>query len=188
MTTVLTTKATAEDLLKLSGEEGRYELVEGEIVDMGASGARHGGIGTRLARRLGNWVEEHQLGEVYTPDTGFEIGENVRIPDVAFVSAVRIPETGEPMGFWPFAPDLAVEVISPSDIYEDVMVKLAEYFAAGTRHVWLMSIKARTVSVYRSLTAVTVFGENDELEAEDLFPGFRCRVSDLFKQPVARSQ
>jgi Uma2 family endonuclease len=186
MTTVLTAKATAEDLLKLSGEDGRFELVEGEIVDMGGSGARHAGTGSRLDRRLGNWVEERQLGELYT-EAGFEIGENIRVPDVAFVSAARIPETGEPEGFWPLAPDLAVEVISPNDVSEKVMAKLAEYFAAGVRQVWLLSAETRTVSVYRSLTEVTVFGENDELEAEDLFPGFRCRVADLFKQPVARS-
>ena len=188
MATVLTTKATAEDLLKLSGEDSRYELVNGEIVNMGASGARHGGVGIRLAIRLGLWVEEHQLGAVYAPDTGFEIGENVRIPDVAFISAARIPETGEPEGFWPFAPDLAVEVISPSDIFAKVMEKVAEYLAAGVKQVWLLSPEMRAVMVYRSLTDVKVFSENDELAAEDLLPGFRCRVSDLFKQPVARSQ
>jgi Uma2 family endonuclease len=187
MTTVLAPRATAKDLLRLAGEDGRFELVEGEIVNMGASGARHGGIGVRLVRRLGNWVEEHQLGEVYTPDTGFEIGENVRIPDVAFVSAARIPDTGEPIGFWPFAPDLAVGVISPHDVYDRVLMKTAEYFAAGVRQVWVISAEMRTVSVYRSPTVVQIFDEEDELEADDLFPGFRCRVSDLFKSPVARS-
>ena len=72
---------------------------------------------------------------MYGPDTSFQIGANERLPDVAFVAADRIPAWGEPEGMWPFAPDLAVEILSPTDLYEKVSGKIREYFAAGVRQV-----------------------------------------------------
>ncbi len=108
------------------------------------------------------------------------------MPDVAFVSAARIPPEGEPETAWPIAPDLAVEVISPNDPYEQVHLKLREYFAAGVREVWLVSMAQRTVTIHHSpsLTDTVTLTENDELTSEALLPGFRCRVAELFKQPA----
>ena len=103
-----------------------YEIVAGQPEEKIMGGARHGGVGARLIVRLGSHVEAYQLGGVYGPHTTFQIGENQRIPDVAFVAASRFPVEGEPEGIWPIAPDLAVEIISPYDLYEKVISKVEE--------------------------------------------------------------
>ncbi|MGH9838594.1 MAG: Uma2 family endonuclease [Blastocatellia bacterium] len=112
-----------------------FELVNGVPEEKEMAGARHGGVGSRLHRRLGNFVEENNLGEVYGPDTTFLIGENQRMPDCAFVPAEKIPPEGEPEGIWEIAPDLAVEVVSPNDLFEKVQDKIWNYFNAGVKQV-----------------------------------------------------
>ena len=109
-----------------------------------------------------------------------QIGQNERLPDLAFVAAVRMPEGGEPEGIWPIAPDLAIEVISLNDLWEKVQSKVQEYFAAGVRQVWLVSWQQGTVSIYNSPTHVIILTEEDTLTSPALLPGFSCRVSDLF--------
>ena len=96
-------------------------------------GARHSGVGVRLITRLGLHVEANSLGGVYGPDATFKIGQNERLPDVAFVSASRIGSEGEPEGIWQIPPDLAVEILSPIDLFEKVISNVHEYFAAGVR-------------------------------------------------------
>jgi Uma2 family endonuclease len=156
-----------------------YEIVDGQWEEKMA-GARHGRTIMRLGARLQLFVEEHSLGDLYSPDTTFQIGQNERLADLAFVSAARIPADGVPEGKWEFAPDLAVEVVSPNDFWQKVNRKVHEYFAAGVRQVWLVSTDEREVSIYDSPTQITVLTENDELSSEALLPGFRCRVSDIF--------
>jgi Uma2 family endonuclease len=161
-----------------------YEIVAGQPEEKTRGGARHGGVGARLIVRLGSHVEAHQLGGIYGPDTTFQIGENQRIPDVAFVSAARLPAGGEPEGIWPMAPDLAVEIISPNDLYERVISKVEEYFVGGVRQVWLISPEHKTLTIYHTPTHTTILTEADDLVSEELLPGFRCRVADLFRSPV----
>ena len=181
--------------LALDDDDKIYEFVDGQWVEKDAPvegqtmpGARHGGIGTRLIIELGTHVKLNQLGGVYGPDTNFQIGNRERVPDLAFVSAARIPPEGEPETAWPIAPDLAVEVISPNDSFEQVHRKLREYFAAGVREVWLISMEQRTVMIYHSpvVAGVITLTEDDELTSAALLPGFRCRVAELFKQPAHR--
>jgi Uma2 family endonuclease len=160
-----------------------YELVAGQPEEKTMGGARHSGIGVRLSARLVYHVEAHQLGGVYGPDATFRIGENQRIPDVAFVAATRFPVEGEPEGIWPMAPDLAVEIISPNDLYERVISKVEEYLAAGVRQVWLISPEHKTVTIYSSPTHTTILTEVDDLVSEALLPGFRCRIAELFRSP-----
>lgn len=164
--------------------EKEYEVVAGQPEEKEMGGARHGGVGARLIIRLGGYVEAQHLGGVYGPDTTFQIGDNQRLPDVAFVSAARIPADGEPEGIWPLAPDLAVEIISPNDLSEKVTSKMKEYFAAGVRQVWLISPEHRTVIIHHSPTRTTILSEEDELVNDDVVPGFRCRISDLFQSPA----
>src|ERR671918_2181509 len=95
-----------------------YEVVAGQPEEKIMGGARHGGVGARLIVRLGSHVEANQLGGVYGPDTTFQIGENQRIPDVAFVSAARLPAAGETESILPMGPDLAGGNISPGDLFE----------------------------------------------------------------------
>ena len=104
----------------------------------------------------------------------------MRTPDAAGIARARIPATGVPTGYWPFAPDLAVEVTSPPDRFASVQTKIAEYFSAGTRLVWVVEPATRTVSVYRSPHNVQTLGEDDELSGEGVLPGFRWAVRRLF--------
>jgi Uma2 family endonuclease len=160
-----------------------YEIVAGQPEEKDMGGARHGGIGVRLIVRLASYVEAHQLGGVYGPDTTFQIGENQRIPDMAFVSTARFPPEGEPEGIWLMAPDLAVEIISPNDLYEKVISKIEEYFAGGVRQVWLISPEHKTVTIYHAPTRTTILTEADDLVSEEILPGFRCQIADLFRSP-----
>lgn len=164
--------------------EKEYEIVDGQPEEKEMGGAKHGGVGTRLIIELGMHVKIYRLGGVYGPDTTFQIGRNERLPDVAFITAARIPADGEPEGIWPIAPDLAVEIISPTDLYEKVNSKVREYFAAGVRQVWVVSPEHRTVTIYRSSTQATILSEADELFEDDILSGFRCPISELFQNPA----
>lgn len=159
--------------------ERDYEVVDGRMEEKMA-GAKHGRVCARLIVRLGAHVEASDLGAIYTPDTTFQIGLNERLPDIGFVSSARIPEEGDPLGKWEIAPDLAVEVISPNDAWEKVNLKVAAYFAAGVSEVWLVSLGQRAVSIYNSPTQIRILSESDDLTSEQLLPGFRCRVGDIF--------
>jgi Uma2 family endonuclease len=174
--------ATASEII--IEPEKELELVNGQLVRKERGGAKHGGVGVRLSAELWMHVKPHKLGGVYGPDTTFKIGQNERLPDVAFVTAARIPEDGEPDGIWPIAPNLAVEIISPNDLFEKVLAKVNEYFAAGVRKVWLVSFEHKVVIVYHSPTQTTILTEADDLTGEELLPGFRCPVSELFQQPA----
>jgi Uma2 family endonuclease len=162
--------------------ERNYEFVNGEPEVKEMPGARHSGICGRLERRLGTFVETNTLGEVY-PEASFQIGGNERIPDLAFIAAERIPPEGEPETKWMIVPDLAVEVISPTDYYEKVHAKAMEYLNAGVKVVWIISPENQTITVYRSATNIMAFPPESELTCEDLFPGFRCPLSEIFKTP-----
>jgi Uma2 family endonuclease len=174
---------TAEELLAMPDDGRRYELVKGELVSMAAAGGRHGIIASRLDHRLRNFVEAHGLGEVCAAETGFRLTKDpdtVRAPDVSFITRQRLPAGEAPDGFWPFAPDLAVEVVSPSDRFDDVLSEVQEYLSAGTRLVWVFHPRTKTVMVYRANGEVVWVREQDELSGEDVLPGFRCRVAELF--------
>jgi Uma2 family endonuclease len=163
-----------------------YEIVNGQPEEKEMPGARHGGVSGRLAIELGIYLKANKLGELY-PETNFQIGQNERILDLAFVSAARIPPEGEPETKWPFAPDLAIEVISPTDMYEKVYAKALEYLAAGVKQVWLVSPEHHTITIYRSATDITAFPGESELQSEDLLPGFRCSLREIFKPPQTAS-
>ena len=166
--------------------EKEYEIVNGQPEEKEMPGARHSGVGTRLARRMGNFTESENLGEVYA-EASFQIGDNERIPDVAFVSMDRIPSEGEPETKWPFAPDLAIEVVSPNDIFDKLINKTKEYFAAGVKEVWLVSPEHEIVMIYRPPLRMMMLSAEDELVSEDLLPGFRCRAGEIFKSPAKTS-
>lgn len=156
-----------------------YEVVDGHPEEKAMPGARHAGVCGRLAITLGMYLKANQLGELYL-DASFQIGNNERIPDLAFVSAIRIPPEGEPITKWPMPPDLAVEVISLNDLYEKVQAKVLEYLTAGVQQVWLVSPEHRTLTVYRSPTNLVAFSGESELVSDDLFPGFRCPLREIF--------
>lgn len=175
---------TAEELLMLPDDGSRSELIDGFLVRMPPAGALHGGVAATVCRLVGEYVDRCDLGAVCATDTGFIVRrspDTVRAPDASFVARERIPPGGVPRGYWPFAPDLAVEVVSPNDRIEDLQQKIGEYFAAGGRLVWIMFTSTRTVHVYRSPHDVRGLSELDELSGEDVLPGFTCPVRRLFE-------
>jgi Uma2 family endonuclease len=180
--TTATKLITAEEFWRLPDEGGRRSLVRGVIEETMPPGARHGGIASILDRRLGGWSEQQRTGWVgiesgfildYAPDV-------VRAPDVSFVRAERIPPTGVPEGFWPLAPDLAVEVVSPSETAQAVREKISDYLAAGTLLVWVIYPKSREVVAHTPDGFARTFRATDILAAPDVLPGFACPVADLF--------
>jgi Uma2 family endonuclease len=187
MAAIQTTPAslmTAEELFQLPDDGYRYELVEGGLIRMPPAGAEYGDVTMNAGFLLKGYVKAHKLGVVSAAETGFILQrspDTVRAPDAAFVAMERIPPGGIPKGYWPFAPDLAVEVVSPNDRFDDVQEKVAQYFAAGTRLVWVVLAKTKSVLVYRSLHAVNSLSVDDELKGDDILPGFTCRVAELFE-------
>ncbi|HEX9001139.1 MAG TPA: Uma2 family endonuclease [Blastocatellia bacterium] len=156
-----------------------YEIVSGKPEEKEMPGAAHGVISARITIKLGIYLESNKIGEVFG-ETNFHIGNNQRIPDVAFVAAENIPAEGIPETAWPMPPDLAIEVISPNDLHEKVSDKILEYLEAGVRQVWLVSPKHRSLTIFRSQTDVKVFAGDSELVSEDLLPGFRCGLREIF--------
>ena len=178
------TLMTAAELLAMP-EDGfhRYELVKGELIAMAPAGGEHGAIGSRTDRRIGIFVEQNDLGEVFNADTGFivESGpDTVRAPDVSFVRKERIPADGIPKGFIPLAPDLAIEVISPSDSYTEVAEKVAQLLEAGTQLVVLIDPRTRTIALHHQSGAINRLAEADTLTFGDVLPGFECPITELF--------
>ena len=174
---------TAEELLNMPDDGYRYELVRGELRKMSPAGHVHGRYAWSIAFSMGGIVETNRLGEIYIADTGFVLAadtEHVRVPDAAFVRRERAEAVGDAPGFFPGPPDIAVEVISPSDRYTDVDEKVADLLDAGTLAVILVDPRRRVVKVHRSATDVVVLGEEDMLSVDDVVPGWRMRVEEIF--------
>ena len=155
-----------------------YEYVKGELVPMSPPTRIHSKISVKVIRYLDRYVDEHQLGEVHVEAT-FQVGERALKPDVAFVSTPRL-DGDENTGF-PIPPDLAIEVVSPSDVQWRVVDKAFAYLDAGTRRVWVLDPRSKTVTVYRSESDIALFTREDTLTGEDVVPGFACPVSQLFE-------
>ena len=167
----------AEELLR-SPARDRAELVQGVLRVSEPPGARHGQIATRLVARLYDFVDADALGTVLV-ETGFLIRRNpdtVRGPDLSFVSASRLAPDRVPSGFLPFAPDLAVEIVSPGDRDEELAAKVRDYLEAGSRLVWIIGSVGPTVTIHRVDRSTTGLGPGDVLTGEDVIPGFACSV------------
>jgi Uma2 family endonuclease len=175
---------TADDLLRMPHNGLRYELVKGELRAMTPGGHEHGRVAMRFTWRLAQHVENNQLGVVYAAETGFLIAKNpdtVRAPDVAFVSCNRLTEVKKSEGYWPGAPDLAVEVVSPNDTYTEVEEKAIAWLNAGTRMVLAINPRKRTVTVFRSLNTIFIVNEDSVLDLEEIVPGFQVAVQEIFR-------
>lgn len=172
---------TAEQLFQAPGL-GRSELVRGELIMMTPAGSEHGSIAINITVPLATHVKQQALGRVFSADTGFQIAsepDTVRSPDVAFVRADRL-ESPLTRGFFQGAPDLAVEVVSPSDRASEVLAKVYDWLDAGCRAVWVVEPETKTVTVYRSRSQIVVLGVADQLSGEDVVSGFNLSVAEVF--------
>jgi Uma2 family endonuclease len=161
--------------------DGRWELIDGEPIELSPAAGRSGWISGNVYRLLASHVRQSQLGWAFPPETGFVLFEDrqtVRSPDAAVVLGDRLAEL--PDSFVPMAPDLAVEVLSPSDRMADALAKVAMYLQAGTPLVWLVNPATRTVVVFRSETDPVTLGESDTLDGGDVLPGFSVPVAEIF--------
>ena len=179
----MASQMTADELLVMPHNGYCYELVQGELRQMSPAGRRHGRIAANVIGSLIAFVKKYNLGEVLSSETGFLLGtapDTVRAPDVSFVSRERAEATAEERGFFPGAPDLAVEVISPNDRYNEVAEKVSDWLRAGTAMVVVIDPHQRTATVYRASDDVCVLTEGDMLDGDDVVPGWEVPLADVF--------
>ena len=155
-----------------------YEYVKGELVPMSPPTRIHSKVSVKVIRYLDRYVDENQLGEVHV-EANFQVGERVLKPDVAFVSTPRL-DGDENTGF-PIPPDLAIEVVSPTDVQWRIVDKAFTYLNAGTRLVWVLDPRSQTVTVYRSQRDMVLLTYEDTLTGENVVSGFTCPVAQLFE-------
>jgi Uma2 family endonuclease len=173
---------TADQLFGMPDDGYRHELRYGELRRMSPPGARHGWIAARVAARLNAYAELHDLGVVLV-ETGFLLSRDpdlVRGPDVSFVRRGRVPADGLPLQYWPGAPDVAFEVVSPDDTDVEVKERADDLLRHGTGMVVVIEPDRLRVAVHHSARDVRILTEDDEFEGGDVLPGFRLAVRDLF--------
>jgi Uma2 family endonuclease len=172
---------TVEEFEQLPGDPRRKELVQGEVIESMPPGGKHGQVALTLAARLLEWVRRGDPGGYVAVEAGYMLGpDSVRGPDISYVSSSRIPDDGVPLNFWRLAPNLAVEVVSPSEPASVVQAKVRDLLTAGTSLVWVVYPQLREVVAFRPGASGPLFAEDGMLEDEAVLPGFRCPVADLF--------
>ena len=175
---------TAEELLRLPDDGLRHELVYGELRTMAPSGGEHGWVASNAHDSLSPFVRSRQLGHAFAAETGFLLARNpdlVRAPDVAFVRQERVEVVGRVRGYWPGAPDLAVEVVSPHDRPAEVEEKVGTWLAHGTRMVLAVYPDERLVRVHQPNLPPRELREVDTLDGGDVVPGWTVPVRALFE-------
>ena len=176
---------TADELLALpTGMGKRYELVAGELRVMSPSGWRHRVVVDNLEFLVGSFIRKHHLGRGFGAETGFLLKrdpDTVRAPDFAFIARNHLPATDPQEAYWPGAPDLAVEVLSPGDTMGEVDEKIEEWLAAGCAAVWVVDPKLQTVTIYQSPTNVQLKTAGETLVGDPVVSGFSCPVQDIFR-------
>ena len=180
---------TDEEFMALPDEGHRYEIVNGELIDMGNSGALHGYVCSLLLAALIGYIVPKKLGVILDSSTAFKMKNgNKRSPDIGFFAKERLQGMTElPTGFLEGAPDLAVEVLSPGNTVEEIDSKIAEYFDNGTRLIWVINPSQHYVLVYRSAQEPDrLLKSVDFLDGEEVIPGFTFPVANLF-QPLSFS-
>jgi Uma2 family endonuclease len=176
------TLLTVEDIEDRLAEGERIELIRGEVVPMAPTGYEHGKRSGRLATYLGSYVLEHGI---FAAEAGFVLErdpDTLLAPDLSFVRADREPPEGEQWRAASLAPDLVVEVLSPSDRASRVHDKVLTYLEAGVRLVWVVDPPRRTIQVFSQAdpSSSRILTVNDDLTGDDVLPGFRIPVAKIF--------
>ena len=180
-------KVWTEAELQALPEDGYiHEVVNGELVMSPKNNWYHGRICVRLVTALANFVSEHRLGAVLDSSTGFWMhNRNCRAPDISFVPKSRLAALGfkpKDKRFFPGAPDLAVEILSPNNTRAEIDERLRDFFSSGTRLAWIINPDTECVEICRALTQRKLLGSGAFLEGEDVLPAFRYPIANLFKE------
>ena len=183
MATTMTKLLTADDLLRLSGEGVRGELIRGVLHETMPAGYAHGKIAMKLGFFLNAFIIPRKLGSVTGSDSGVWLEhdpDTVREPDIAYFSVAKIPLNAMDSGYAEVPPDLVVEIVSPSDSRREVSDKARMWVRYGVDLVWVVQPDTRTVDVYEPGRAVVTLNEHDTLDGLAALPGFTCAISDIF--------
>ncbi len=176
---------TDEEFMQIPDDGNRYEIINGELIIMGNSGAKHGHVCSTLMILLGGYVREQKLGVMFDSSTAFKMkAGNKRSPDISFVSKERLQGLEElPDGFLEGAPNLAIEILSPGNTFSEIHDKLVEYFDNGTNLAWVIYPQEQYILVYRNHQSPEfLLRSNQILEGEDIVPGFSLSISYLFEK------
>jgi len=172
---------TADQLLHVSIPGKRVELVRGALIVREPPGYQHGRVVAELALQLGNHLRATRIGQITVGDTGFKIATNpdtVRGADIAFINGDRVPAPGT-VGFPTMGPDVVVEVLSPHDRPGETLAKVGDWLEAGTKLVWVIDPERRAARVYRQDGTETSINAEEQLEGEDVLPGFSCPLTAI---------
>ena len=176
---------TADELFALASDGCQYELVNGSLRMMSPAGGRHGRLTSRLGWLLSNHVHAAQCGIVLAAETGFRLSvdpDTVLAPDVAFVERSRYEAVENEIAYLPFAPDLAIEVLSPNDRFSRVESKAFTWLDAGCRLVLLVDPETESVHAYRSRKQIQVFERSEIIDCSDAVPGWTLIVEQVFRR------
>jgi Uma2 family endonuclease len=184
---VARTLVTAQELADLPADGPRFELIDGEVQAMSPANPDHGWIGLEFCRLIGNHVVEHGLGEMFGSDTGYLLAhdpDTVLSPDGSFIRSDRLPPAETWGSFFPFGPDIAIEVLSPSNTSAEMRRKTIRYFAAGTQLVIIVDPKARTVRISRPGHGDVAYERDDVLDLSPALPGFTLPLRSIFRRLI----
>lgn len=172
---------TLEEFAALPDDGGRYELIDGKLVEMPPANEEHGRVESLLHSRLAVCVEDNELGTVYSSDTAFDIGGRGLCPDTAFVAKGRLKKEQRGLAIIPLAPDLVIEVKSPSEYWPKVVEKVGWYLAAGVRLIWVVDPSRQNVRVYRQgQPGYDTLERDQELDGEEVVKGFKYKIERMF--------
>lgn len=171
-------RLTEEEFLRLPNDGRKYELVNGEVKEVPAS-FKHDAIGANIIGLMMPFARRR--GVLTGSQAGFRMqNRNIRCPDVGYTRKERLPDGQPPEGFAGFAPDICIEIISPSEDRHEMDDKVREYFAAGAQQVWHLFPPTQTLRLFTAPDVFTDLTADDVIDGGDLLPGFQCRVAELF--------
>lgn len=175
---------TIEDVAALPDDGHRYDLMRGKLIRMPPAGGKQGAIAGKLNWLVGNVVWPERLGCVYTAEPAFVLArgpDTILCPEVAYISAERLPPVEERDQFMEIPPDLAVEVLSPSETARSSREKVDPYLEGGAQAAWVVDPLRRSVTVHLAGGEIEILSEDDTLDGGDVLPGFSVPVAEIFE-------
>lgn len=176
-------RMTADELLRLPDDGMRHELIYGELRTMAPAGSGHGWVALNAGASLREHVRAWGSGRAFAAETGFLLARDpdlVRAPDAAFACQERLPAAGDGTDYFPGAPDLAIDVVSPNDRPSEIEDKVATWLAYGTRMVIVVYPRSRTARVHRPGLPPHDVAETDAIDGADVVPGWTLPLHELF--------